>query len=114
MPADSSLRPTPALPDNGEILPLECAMELAAVLTPAEEGGLVALNPENRHHLARGNDRGALAVPSSPRLSFRRMPKPPRVSGTHAARALDRLGFVKARKCALRRAGLGIHDAAFH
>jgi predicted RNase H-like HicB family nuclease len=40
-----SLGINPQLRDNGSFLGSE-AMELTAVLTPAEEGGCVALNPE--------------------------------------------------------------------
>ena len=38
--------PVPVMRDNQIFLPRSLAMEMTAVLTPAEEGGYVALNPE--------------------------------------------------------------------
>lgn len=45
MPLNSHVGRQPRLHDNGHFLRSE-TMELTAVLTPAEEGGYVALNPE--------------------------------------------------------------------
>lgn len=58
-------------------------MELTAVLTPVEEGGFIALNPETG---------------TSSRFPHPVMPKLPRISGAQAQRALERLGFVKLRR----------------
>lgn len=90
-------------------------MALTAPLTPAEEGGFVALNPETgtttqgetvEEAVANLREVTALylsefprslsrGIPSSrsSRFQSRRMPELPHVSGAEVVRALEHLGF---------------------
>lgn len=95
-------------------------MELAAVLTPAEAGGFVVLNPETGTTSegesledAIANLREAIALdieefPQTPvghpvvaTLAFRKLPKLPRASGAKVIHVLERFGFKQARSGAV-------------